>query len=221
MKDFDLKNWLDEIQTKLKKIFEDNLLYIGYHGSYKRGEATENSDIDLIVILKNCNVEYLKKYKSIIGSMPFSEKCCGFISSEKEIKNWSKSDIFQFYYETENLFGDIKKIITPPQKKDMETAIKTNAEMLYHSACHSFLYDENAKETLKSLYKMVFFILQTKYFLLTNTYIPTKVLLCKKLTGIDREILDICINRENISSFNDKKIEELYEKLISWCSSLV
>lgn len=221
MEKFDLKLWLDEIQTKIENEFANNLLFVGYHGSYKRGEATKDSDIDMIVILKTCCIEDLKKYKKIISSMPFAQKCCGFISGEKEIKNWSKSDIFQFYYETENLYGDISKIITPPTKNDIKTAIKTSAENLYHAACHSFLYGENIKKSLVVLYKMTFFILQAKYFLETNHYIPTKILLSEKLSGIDKEILATCINRDSILNFDSEKIEELYEKLISWNSALI
>lgn len=218
MKEFNLKEWLDEFQIKIKEEFQDDLLFIGYHGSYKRGEVTGNSDIDSVVILKKLQIEDLKRYKNIIKSMPFNEKCCGFISGEKEIKNWSKSDIFQFYYETECLFGDIKKIITSPIKNDIKIAIKTNAEMLYHGTYHSFLYDENTKESLVELYKMTFFILQAKYFVENNEYIPTKILLKEKLKGKDKDILEICINRNDILNFNNEKIEELYKNIISWTS---
>ena len=160
MRNFDLQIWLDLIQEKIKTAFEDNLLFIGYHGSYRRLEATEKSDIDLIVILKNLSVKDLKKYREIVSSMPFKEKCCGFISGEKEIQNWSKSDIFQFYYETENLYGDIKKLITPPVKEDIKIAVKMGVETLYHSLCHSFLFDADKAESLSNLYKMTFFIMQ-------------------------------------------------------------
>lgn len=162
MRNFDLQIWLDLIQEKIKTAFEDNLLFIGYHGSYRRLEATEKSDIDLIVILKNLSVKDLKKYREIVSSMPFKEKCCGFISGEKEIQNWSKSDIFQFYYERENLYGDIKKLITPPVKEDIKIAVKMGVETLYHSLCHSFLFDADKAESLSNLYKMTFFIMQVE-----------------------------------------------------------
>ena len=217
METFNLHLWLDLIQEKLKTTFADNLLFIGYHGSYRRQEATEYSDIDLIVILKTLVIEDLKKYREIVNSMPFKEKCCGFISGEKEIQNWSKSDIFQFYYETENLYGDIKKLITPPAKEDIQTAVKTGCETLYHALCHSFLFDKNKAESLSSLYKMTFFILQAKYFLRTNRYILTKKELLKHLDYEDSLILETCINRNSIKNYNTKELEESYNRLLEWC----
>ena len=217
METFNLHLWLDLIQEKLKTTFADNLLFIGYHGSYRRQEATEYSDIDLIVILKTLVIEDLKKYREIVNSMPFKEKCCGFISGEKEIQNWSKSDIFQFYYETENLYGDIKKLITPPAKENIQTAVKTGCEKLYHALCHSFLFDKNKAESLSSLYKMTFFILQAKYFLRTNRYILTKKELLKHLDYEDSLILETCINRNSIKNYNTKELEESYNRLLEWC----
>lgn len=217
METFNLHLWLDLIQEKLKTTFADNLLFIGYHGSYRRQEAAEDSDIDLVVILKDLAIEDLKKYREIVNSMPFKEKCCGFISGEKEIQNWSKSDIFQFYYETENLYGDIKKLITQPAKEDIQTAVKTGCETLYHALCHSFLFDKNKAESLSSLYKMTFFILQATYFLKTNRYILTKKELLKHLDYEDSLILETCINRNSIKNYNTKELEESYNRLLEWC----
>ena len=87
MQTFNLQTWLNLIQGKIKAAFRDNLLFIGYHGSYARKEATKESDIDLVVILKTLTVEDLEKYREIINSMPYKEKCCGFISGEKEKRN--------------------------------------------------------------------------------------------------------------------------------------
>ena len=219
METFNLHLWLDLIQEKLKTSFADNLLFIGYHGSYRRQEATEESDIDLVIILKTLAIEDLKKYREIVNSMPFKEKCCGFISGEKEIQNWSKANIFQFYYETKNLYGDIKKLITPPAKEDIQTAIKTGVETLYHALCHSFLFDKNKAENLAGLYKMTFFILQAKYFLKTNQYILTKKELLNHLDNEDCRILETCINRNSIKNFDTKSLENSYNLLFKWCKN--
>ena len=126
-------------------------------GSYNRGEATPKSDIDLIVILETITFENLKTYKNIINSMPYKEKACGFISGKKEIQNWSKSDLFQFYYDTKPLYGKLSEIIAPPSQKDIERAVKSGFETIYHSASHSYLHSQNPKSDLISLYKMAFF----------------------------------------------------------------
>ena len=219
MQTFNLQTWLDLIQGKIKAAFGDNLLFIGYHGSYARKEATKESDIDLVVILKTLTVEDLEKYREIINSMPYKEKCCGFISGEKEIQNWSKADVFQFYYEMKNLYGDITKIITPPKKKDVKIAVKTGLETLYHALCHSFLFDLNRVESLKNLYKMAFFIMQAEHFLKTDKYILTKKELMKYLTDSDCRILKTCKNWTQISDFNAKELDNLYNILFNWCKN--
>ena len=54
---FDINAWLDIIIKKLQNEFEQRLLFVGLQGSYNRGEATQSSDIDLVVILDNLSFE--------------------------------------------------------------------------------------------------------------------------------------------------------------------
>ena len=209
----DIDNWLNIIIQQLKENFSDKLLFIGLQGSYNRGEATADSDIDLVVILDKLDFESLKIYRSIIGTMPNKDKACGFISGKNELQKWSKSDLFQFYYDTTPLLGNLENIIQLPQKEDIKILIKISAENIYHSAVHSFVHSNSYTQDLKNLYKMTFFILQAKYFVETNNYIPTKKQLLNRLSGFDREILNVCINKDNISNMDS---EILYKNLITW-----
>ena len=211
---FNLKDWLAEIVGKIRGRFGKRVVFIGLQGSYKRGEATDTSDVDLVVILDELRIEDLKAYREIVRSMPDYEKACGFISGRAELQNWSKSDLFQFYFETESLYGDLTELIAPPEKDDIRRTVKLSAEALYHAACHSFVFDENPAETLSSLYKMTFFILQAEYYLKNNVYIPAKKELLTSLTGADYEILQTCINMNLV----ENGIDEMYERLINWCS---
>lgn len=185
-------------------------------GSYNRGEATPKSDIDLIVILETITFENLKTYKNIINSMPYKEKACGFISGKKEIQNWSKSDLFQFYYDTKPLYGKLSEIIAPPSQKDIERAVKSEFETIYHSASHSYLHSQNPKSDLISLYKMAFFLLQAKYFINKQKYIPTKNELVKLLDKADKSILEICINNTEINTKRTDELDLLYSQIIKW-----
>ena len=215
---FDINVWLDIIIKKLQNEFEQRLLFVGLQGSYNRGEATQNSDIDLVVILENLSFEDLKKYHLIIDSMPDKDKACGFISGIDELQNWSKSDLFQFFYDTKSLIGNLQDLIQAPTIEDAKQAIKISSENLYHTSVHSFIHSNNRTEDLKNLYKSTFFILQAKYFNDSGKYIPTKMELSELLNGIDREILNICINRNNINDNELIELENLYNKLIQWCS---
>lgn len=211
---FNFEDWLEEITGQIKKRFGKRVVFIGLQGSYKRGEATAASDVDVVVILDELRIEDLKAYREIVRSMPDYEKACGFISGRTELQNWSKSDLFQFYFETESLYGDLTELIAPPEKDDIRRTVKLSAEALYHAACHSFVFDENPAETLSSLYKMTFFILQAEYYLKNNVYISTKKELLTSLTGADYEILQTCINMNLV----ENGIDEMYERLINWCS---
>ena len=212
----DIENWLDKVVRRLRDVWCNRLLFVGLQGSYNRGEATADSDIDLVVILDKLDFVDLKTYREIIDEMPYKEKVCGFISGKEEIQKWSKTDLFQFYYDTRPLSGKLDDIIQPPAKNDVKTSVKISAENLYHSAVHSFMHSDNRAEDLRNLYKMTFFILQAKYFVEENTYIPTKRELLKYLQEPDREILDICINRKEIVIENNNSLENLYQKLIAW-----
>ena len=215
---FDINNWLNIVLEKLQEKFAEKLLFVGLQGSYNRGEATETSDIDLVVILENLTFDDLKNYRLIIDSMPSKEKACGFISGKGELQKWSKTDMFQFYYDTKSLYGKLDDIIQPPTMDEIKQSVKTSSENLYHLTVHSFVHSNDYVEDLKNLYKMTFFILQAKYFVQTNNYIPTKKQLVECLNGTEKEILNICINKENINNGNQAEIETLYSKLIEWCS---
>ena len=215
---FDVDIWLDTTIEKLQEKFSQNLLFVGLQGSYNRGEATGSSDIDLIVILENLTFEDLKRYRLIIDSLPHKEKACGFISGKNELQKWSKADMFQFYYDTKSLYGKLEDIIQPPSLDEIKQSIKISSENLYHATVHSFVHSNNYVEDLQNLYKMTFFILQAKYFVQTNNYIQTKKQLVEQLNETEKEILNICINKENILNYSQSEIESLYCKLVEWCS---
>ena len=216
---FDINVWLDIIIKKLQNEFEQRLFFVGLQGSYNRGEATQSSDIDLVLILDNLSFEDLKRYRSIIDSMPDKDKSCGFISGREELQNWSKSDLFQFFYDTKSLIGNLQDLIQAPTIEDAKQAIKISSENLYQTAVHSFINSNNRAKDLKNLYKGVFFVLQAKYFIETKKYIPTKIELSELLNGIDRDILNICINRNNINEKATIELENLYKMLIQWSSN--
>jgi len=206
MTKFNIDEWLNVILDKLKAAFQGRLLFAGLQGSYNRGEASPESDIDLIIILDKLDFKDLKTYRAIINSMPRKEKACGFISGVKELQAWSKADLFQFFYDTRPLIGSLFDITEPPFEDDIKKSIKIGLENIYHGASHSFLHSYDYKEDLLNLYKMTFFILQAKHFLETKNYIKTKAELVQKLEGLDKEILKICINKSDILNTDQKAI---------------
>ncbi|MGF7060590.1 nucleotidyltransferase domain-containing protein [Brassicibacter mesophilus] len=217
---FFIDAWINELVSKVKKEYGDNVVFIGLQGSYKRKEANDSSDIDIVVILKELTMQNLKKYREIISTMPYKEKACGFISGQSEILSWEKSDLFQFYHDTQPIYRSIDYLLPLIDKADVKRAVKIGACNLYHASCHNFIY-ENSSEILSALYKSAFFILQAKYFDETNQYISSKVDLRKHLDGIDKEILNICIDRKKLTAMDETDLVLYYDKIISWSSNLL
>lgn len=214
-----INNLLEKLKDKLTDIFGEKLLFFGLQGSYARGEATANSDIDLVVILDKLTFEDLKTYKNILDEFPEKEKFCGFISGKKEIQNWSKQDIFQFFYDTKPILGILSSVIDPPSIDDIKLSVKISAENLYHSAIHSYLHSKAPQENLVSLYKTSFFILQAKYFIENNKYIPAKKAFLQHLDNPDKEILlNSMKSPENIQKSD---LDSLYSQIITWCAQIL
>jgi predicted nucleotidyltransferase len=68
---FNSDKWLELLVERIRKTFGNRVLYIGHTGSYARGEATENSDIDVNVVLDCLSINDLNVYRRIIQSMPY------------------------------------------------------------------------------------------------------------------------------------------------------
>ena len=46
----DIAVWMKIFLQKLNETFGDSIWFVGLQGSYGRGEATETSDIDMVVL---------------------------------------------------------------------------------------------------------------------------------------------------------------------------
>ena len=56
--------WMEEFLKKLDETFGKRIRFVGLQGSYGRGEATEKSDIDTVVILDEFSSDDIKIYNS-------------------------------------------------------------------------------------------------------------------------------------------------------------
>jgi predicted nucleotidyltransferase len=69
----DIKPILDEAKERLQNIYGGRLKEIILYGSYARGDATEGSDIDLILILEDISnpISELEKFSGEIHQLDF------------------------------------------------------------------------------------------------------------------------------------------------------
>ncbi|MDE6189304.1 MAG: nucleotidyltransferase domain-containing protein, partial [Clostridia bacterium] len=66
----DIKTWIDSFREKVEQTFVNRVWFIGLQGSYGRGEATETSDIDVVVILDEMRAKDLKIYRDMLDTLP-------------------------------------------------------------------------------------------------------------------------------------------------------
>lgn len=217
---FHIENWIENFSKKIIESFGERVQFIGLQGSYARGEATNHSDIDVVVILDKISFKDLKKYDIIISEMDNREKICGFISGKDEIINWEKSELFQFYYDTKNVYKNLDFILEKIKKEDIQRAILIGVGNIYHMVVHNIVHDKSL-DILKDIYKMSFFILQGKYFLENNSYLKNKKEASKFLDKKDKEILEIGIEIKNVGNLDKIKYENYSEKILIWSSELI
>ena len=105
------ENYICELTEKLKDCFGNRLCYVGLQGSYLRGEATENSDIDIMVIIDGLNVADLNTYRQIIAQLPSFDKSCGFICCKADMVSWNPMEICHVLHTTKDYFGTLSELV--------------------------------------------------------------------------------------------------------------
>ena len=84
----DITTWMPNFLQRLSETFANRVWFVGLQGSYGRGEATETSDIDIVVILDELSATDIQTYNDILDTLSHRELICGFLSGKKEIMNW-------------------------------------------------------------------------------------------------------------------------------------
>ena len=84
----DITKWVNEFLQKINESFGERVWFVGLQGSYGRGEATESSDIDLVVILDELSTSDIQTYNMMLDKLSHRELICGFLSGKNEILNW-------------------------------------------------------------------------------------------------------------------------------------
>lgn len=186
----DIENWLENYCALMLKTFGSRVEFIGIQGSRGRGEAREDSDIDIVLILDNVSASDLEKYDEAISAMSERELVCGFVSDMEELENWDRADLFQFCYDTRDLFGSLEKLRNSISRKDAARAAHTGACNIYHSLVHNMVH-EKSSEILQGLFKHAGFVLRAEYFCKEGVYLKTREELINSLGGSEKKIAEL------------------------------
>lgn len=212
----DIKTWIKAFAETIEQTFSNRVWFIGLQGSYGREEATETSDIDVVVILDELRMSDLKTYRDMLDTLPNRELICGFISGKNELLNWEASDLFQFCYDTTPIKGTLDNLLEKIDKQAVKRAIRIGACNIYHACVHNFVH-EKSDDILRSLYKSAVFVLQAVWFYETGKYIKSKAELQKAIDS-PSVVLTTALSLKNGAKV---KFDEMSELLLNWTKAVI
>ena len=192
----DITVWMDGCLKALHDTFENRVWFVGLQGSYGRGEATDTSDIDIVVILDELSASDIQKYNAMLDALPQRELICGFLSGKDELLHWEPSDLFQFYYDTIPIKGSLDELLAVIDEAAVSRAIKIGTCNIYHGCVHNMLH-EKSEDILRGLYKSASFVVQAIAFKQTGKYVKYQNELFGVISADERKIVEIFLKLKN------------------------
>lgn len=213
----DMKSWLNQFLTALDGCFANRVWFVGLQGSRGRGEAAENSDIDMVVILDELRAEDIVAYGAMLDRLPHRELSCGFLSGRAEICRWEPSDLFQLYYDTTPIRGSLDELLPLLDAAAVERAIHMGACNIYHGCVHNMIHSKS-EEVLRGLYKSASFVAQAIGYRQTGRYVRHQKDLREILSTIDQQVVDTFLNLKNGGAVDFDGMSRL---LFDWAGRLI
>ena len=212
---FDINDYVQKLISQCKAAFDERLLYVGYMGSYLRGEANENSDIDVMVVIDNITISDMNTYRDIIKGLGYFDKSCGFICGKDEMKGWSPLEVCQLINTTKDVYGKLEPLLSPFTREDEINYVKFCLGNLYHELCHRFVHSSREKniEKFRGTCKFFFFLIQNLHYLETGNFILKKADLKNAVSEADRRVLEFAALPDSFDF--DAALEELFV----WCQN--
>lgn len=192
----DVTTWMHHFLQALNETFANRVWFVGLQGSYGRGEATETSDIDVVVILDELSSGDIQIYNNMLDTLSQRDLICGFLSGKKEIMNWELSDLFQFCHDTTPIKGSLDEVMAVIDETAVSRAIKIGACNIFHGCVHNMLYEKN-EDILRGLYKSASFVVQAIAFNQTGSYIRHQKDLLHVVSSEERSIVETFLNLKN------------------------
>ena len=213
----DITAWMQNFLQKLNETFANRVWFVGLQGSYGRGEATDTSDIDIVVILDELSATDIQSYNTMLDTLTHRELICGFISGTNEIMNWEPSDLFQFCYDTTPIKGSLDEVLALIDERAVNRAIKIGACNIFHGCVHNMLH-EKSEDILRGLYKSASFVVQAIAFKQTGNYISHQKELLKVVSSDERAIVETFMNLKNGGAV---EFNLMSETLFTWAKKWI
>ena len=213
----EITTWMDGFLKALHDTFENRVWFVGLQGSHGRGEATETSDIDVVVILDELSASDIHKYNTMLDTLPHRELICGFVSGKNELLNWEPSDLFQFYYDTTPIKGSLDELLAVIDGAAIDSAIKIGACNVYHGCVHNMLH-EKSDDILRGLYKSASFVVQAIAFKQTGKYVKYQKDLLGVVSADEHKIIETFLKLKNGGAV---EFDAMSEELFAWAKKQI
>lgn len=213
----DINDWTNTFLNALNDAFRTRIWFVGLQGSYGRGEATEMSDIDVVVILDEVSATDIKDYNAMLDTLQHRELIFGFISGKTELLNWESSDLFQFYYDTKPIMGNLDELLPLIDAAAVDKAIKTEVCNIYHGCVHNMLH-EKSEDILRALYKSASFVVQAIVYEQIEAYISSQRELLQVVSEGERVIVETFLKFKNGEAIG---FDEASEALFTWAQKWI
>lgn len=166
----DAATWMPAAVEGLKHAFGPRLRFVGLQGSYRRGEATETSDIDLCVILDRLDAADFPRLREVLDALPEGEKAAGFVAGAAELAAWPRYELFAFAQDMDAWHGELAPLLPVISEADILLGCRTALAGLCHEATQALLLaprlsPEAAKSASYSLAKAFLRALQGVIYL--------------------------------------------------------
>ena len=207
-----IKTWMETFCDALNNTFGNRVWFVGLQGSYGRDEATESSDIDVVVILDELSAADITTYDAMLNTLPRRELICGFLSGKNDLLNWEPSDLFQFYHDTTPIKGSLDTLLNLLDGAGVDRAIKIGVCNIYHGCVHNMLHEKSA-DALKALYKSASFVVQAIVYKQVGRYVSSQKELLSVVSADERLIVETFLKFKN---GDPVAFSEASEALFAW-----
>ena len=215
METVDLDEYLGSLIPECRSVFGNRLLYVGLQGSYLRGEANENSDIDIMMLLDHLTVKDMDAYRIILEKVGHSDKACGFICGKDEMTRWNPLEVCQLKHTTKDLYGTLTDYLPDASREDEINYVKLSLGNLYHELCHRYIHANREKNVMKlrGTCKGLFFLIQNMHYLESGRFVTTKRELKELVSGEDRLMLSMAELPDGYD------FDEAFSAVFHWCQA--
>lgn len=212
-----MEKWLQQFKETLLNEFGESIQFIGIQGSRARNEATENSDIDVVVIFDILTLDKVKRYEVVVQTMPDRHLLCGFVGGMDDLNVWDKADLFTFIFDTKAVYGQLAIPKTAITVTHVKKFVRSTAGNIYHMALHNYLHGKSTQR-IHDLFKSVRFAIQGNIFLQQTEFISQLNELLTATIGYDTDIINRLIALKNDAQVDLDKDTEL---LLAWSKEIL